>query len=241
MVDHDDVARGRRRFLQQSLAFIPLATVVGRGVAPLSAQAAPAQGVSPGPVPLWFNPREWRFIIAACGRLIPEDALGPGAVSEGVPVFIDRQMEQPYGHGQLWYMQPPFAEAIPELGYQSPLVPREIYRGGIAAIDQHCQQHEQADFADLKPRQQDALLTQLEAGELNFSGLPGALFFTQLLDNTKEGYLADPQHGGNQTLASWTLIGFPGARADYQDQMDNPNKPYPLPPVSISGYRGRSA
>ncbi|BCQ43258.1 hypothetical protein ERHA55_07850 [Erwinia rhapontici] len=56
MVDHDDVARGRRRFLQQSLAFIPLATVVGRGVAPLSAQAAPAQGVSPGPVPLWFNP-----------------------------------------------------------------------------------------------------------------------------------------------------------------------------------------
>lgn len=240
MKNHDDIARGRRRFLQQSLALIPLTAVVGHAVAPLSAQAAPAQGVSPDPVPLWFNLSEWRFIIAACGRLIPEDAYGPGAVSEGVPVFIDRQMEQPYGHGQLWYMQPPFAKAIPELGYQSPLVPREIYRRGIAAINQHCQHHHQADFADLKPRQQDAVLTQLEAGELNFSGLPGALFFTQLLENTKEGYFADPQHGGNQTLASWSLIGFPGARADYQDQMDTPNKPYPLPPVSISGYRGRS-
>lgn len=241
MENHDDVASGRRRFLRQSLALIPLATVVGGGVMPRSAQANPTPGISPDPVPLWFNPREWRFINAACGRLIPEDAFGPGAVSEGVPVFIDRQMQQPYGHGLLWYMQPPFATSVPELGYQSALVPRQIYRQGIAAIDQYCQQHHQADFADLNPGQQDVLLTQLEAGELNFDDLSGSLFFTQLLENTKEGYFADPQHGGNQTLASWTLIGFPGARADYQDQMDNPNKRYPLPPVSISGYRGRSA
>lgn len=241
MQNHDEVARGRRRFLQQSLALIPLATVVGHGVAPLSAQAEATLGISPDPVPLWFNPREWRFIIAACGRLIPEDAFGPGAVSEGVPVFIDRQMQQPYGHGLLWYRQPPFVKSIPELGYQSALVPRQIYRQGIAEIDRHCQRHYQADFADMELRQQDALLTQLEAGDLSFGDLPGALFFTQLLENTKEGYFADPQHGGNQTLASWTLIGFPGARADYQDQMDNPNKRYPLPPVSISGYRGRRA
>lgn len=58
-----------------------------------------------------------------------------------------------------------------------------------------------------------------------------------MLENAKEGYFADPLHGGNQTLASWKLIGFPGARADYQQVMDNPGKPYPLGPVSISGKR----
>lgn len=240
MANHDEVARGRRRFLQQSVALIPLAAVATCGIAPSAAfaSATPARGISAEAVPLWFNPGEWRFIVAACARLIPEDDLGPGAVSEGVPVFIDRQMEQPYGYGQLWYMQPPFAEAIPELGYQSSLVPRETYRRGIAAVDRYCQQQYHADFADLTAAQQDEVLTGLEAGRINGEQVPGALFFTQLLENTKEGYFADPQHGGNQTLASWTLIGFPGARADYQDQMDHPGQRYPLPPVSISGRRG---
>ncbi|WPM86068.1 hypothetical protein QNH14_11565 [Apirhabdus apintestini] len=57
------------------------------------------------------------------------------------------------------------------------------------------------------------------------------------MENTKEGWLADPLHGGNQTLASWRLIGYPGARADYPQVLDNPNQPYPLGPVSISGKR----
>ncbi len=241
MANNGPVAQGRRRFLQHSLALIPLATAAGGGIVSLSAPAVsapPPQGVSPDYIPQFFNPEEWRFINSACNRLIPEDSNGPGAVSEGVPVFIDKQMELPYGHGQLWYMHPPFADAAPELGYQSSLVPREIYRLGIRALDQHCQQQFKAAFADLQAEQQDALLHQLESGELNFNDLPGQQFFTQLLENTKEGYLADPRHGGNQTLASWQLIGFPGARADFQDVLAHPNQPYLLPAVSISGRRG---
>ncbi|CAK9885972.1 MAG: Gluconate 2-dehydrogenase subunit 3 [Candidatus Erwinia impunctatus] len=175
--------------------------------------------------------------MAACDRLIPDDSNGPGAVAEGVPVFIDRQMELPYGYGHLWYMQPPFAEAIPELGYQSSLVPRVTYRLGIKAVDTYCQQQHQQRFADLSEALQDNILQQLEKGTLDFADVPGKLFFEQLLENTKEGYFADPLHGGNQTLASWKMIGFPGARADFQDQMDRPNTPYPLSPVSISGKR----
>jgi gluconate 2-dehydrogenase gamma chain len=237
---HNGDITSRRSFLQKTLSLIPL-SVVGSSVAPLKTFAADAEtkaaGVSEHYVPSFFNNEEWRFILAATDRLIPNDSNGPGAVSEGVPVFIDKQMELPYGHGQLWYMQAPFASAAPELGYQSNLVPRETYRRGIKAVNDRCQQHFQKAFADLSHEQQEDILHQLEAGKLTFEAVPGKLFFEQLLENTKEGYLADPMHGGNQTLASWKLIGFPGARADYQQVMDNPNKAYPLGPVSISGKR----
>lgn len=230
----------RRSFLQKTLSLIPIAAV-GSSVVSLSNVAAEtnnaSQGVSAHYVPSFFNNDEWRFILAATDRLIPADDNGPGAVSEGVPVYIDKQMELPYGHGQLWYMQGPFASAAPELGYQSNLYPRETYRRGIKAINAHCQQQFQKVFADLSHPQQEEILHALEDGKLSFEQVPGKIFFTQLLENTKEGYLADPMHGGNQTLASWKLIGFPGARADYQQVMDNPNKPYPLGPVSISGKR----
>lgn len=228
----------RRRFLKQTLSLIPL-TAVGSTLCSLPAQAARSEdnGVSADYVPTFFNQEEWQFVLAAVGRLIPEDEFGPGAVSEGVPVFIDKQMELPYGHGHLWYMQAPFANAEPELGYQSSLVPRESWRRGIKAVNEYCRQQFSKSFPELKVEQQDDILHQLEDGKLTLDGIDGKLFFTQMLENTKEGYFADPLHGGNQTLASWKLIGFPGARADYQQVMDNPGKPYPLGPVSISGKR----
>jgi hypothetical protein len=44
---------------------------------------------------------------------------GPGGVEAGVPVFIDRQLDLPYGHGAYFYMQGPFhPDAHPTLGYQ---------------------------------------------------------------------------------------------------------------------------
>lgn len=135
-------------------------------------------------------------------------------------------------------MQPPFAShSDPTLGYQSPLVPRELYRQGIALTEHYCQQTFHKSFAQLTTDQQDQVLQLLEKNTLTDNNLSGSLFFEQLLDNTKEGYLADPVHGGNQTLASWKLIGYPGARADYTDTVAQPNVPYPLGPVSISGKR----
>jgi gluconate 2-dehydrogenase gamma chain len=67
--------------------------------------------------------------------------------------------------------------------------------------------------------------------------LPGA-FFAQLLENTKEGYFADPLYGGNRGMAAWKWIGFPGARADFTDWLDQAGRAYPYGPVSISGMRG---
>src|SRR5579871_2862076 len=86
--------------------------------------------------PSFFSPDEWRFINAAVARLIPSDGNGPGGIETGVPEFIDRQMEAPYGHGAYFYMQGPFhPDAAPTLGYQLQYAPREIYRVGIADAD----------------------------------------------------------------------------------------------------------
>lgn len=33
-------------------------------------------------------------------------------------------------------------------------------------------------------------------------------------------------------MGSWKMIGFPGARADYYDWVDQYGRTYPLPPIS---------
>jgi len=131
-----DCEPSRRTFLGTMLVLVP--TIALSGLASL-----PALGASPGKayVRRFFTADEWAFLLAACARLIPMDGNGPGAVELGVPEFIDREMDGTYGHGGDWYMQGPFASAVPELGYQSPLTPREVYRAGIAAVEAHCRAH----------------------------------------------------------------------------------------------------
>jgi gluconate 2-dehydrogenase gamma chain len=82
------------------------------------------------------------------------------------------------------------------------------------------------------------VLTALEKGTLDFENVSGASFFGFLLQNTKEGYLADPIHGGNKDMGSWKMIGFPGARADFADWVDKYGARYPLGPVGIAGGKG---
>jgi gluconate 2-dehydrogenase gamma chain len=74
-------------------------------------------------------------------------------------------------------------------------------------------------------------------GQAAFETVPARLFFSMLLQSVREGFFADPVHGGNRGLVGWKLIGFPGARADFMDWVDRDVK-YPLPPVAISGQRG---
>ncbi len=60
-----------------------------------------------------------------------------------------------------------------------------------------------------------------------------------LLQNTVEGFLADPMYGGNRDFIGWKLIGFPGPRYDYTDEIEQYNKRYTLPPVGILGRDGK--
>jgi len=241
-MSRSEKSSSRRDFLCKMIALVPTVSIAA--YLPLSAlrtSTAQAQTNSPTQTysPKYFTREELVFLQAACARLIPADENGPGAVELGVPEFIDREMEGPFGHAAHWYMQGPFASAPPELGYQSPLTPRAVYRAGIAAVDAHCRKmFGNKSFSELPITQQDSVLTGLEKGTLDFDNVSGKSFFGFLLQNTKEGYLADPIHGGNKNMGSWKMIGFPGARADFLDWVDKYGARYPLSPVAIAGRKG---
>jgi gluconate 2-dehydrogenase gamma chain len=222
---------GRRQFL---LGVVPAATLGTLGVSACSSneRTPPASSYAP----TYFNAAEWVFINAAVGRLIPSQGDGPGGVDAGVPEFIDRQMELPYGHGAYFYLKGPFLDkAPPTLGYQLRFTPREIYRLGISAANSATQKSLGKDFPNLSVAEQDGFLAAMEKGEATFATVPATVFFAQLLANTKEGYFADPLYGGNRGLAAWKWIGFPGARADFTDWIDQAGRRYPYGAVSISG------
>ncbi|MBR0560296.1 gluconate 2-dehydrogenase subunit 3 family protein [Neokomagataea anthophila] len=185
--------------------------------------------------PQFFTAEEYSFLTAATERLFPKDHNGPGATELGVPEFIDRQMQTPYGVGDNWYMSAPFQEGPANLGYQLPLVPRALYRRGITALEQYARQQYGTNFASLSAQTQDAILTALEGGSIQLHDIPGRTFFEQLRTNTLEGAFSDPLYGGNHNLGGWLMLGFPGARADFMDWVNQEGAAYPLPPVSISG------
>ncbi|MGE8164824.1 gluconate 2-dehydrogenase subunit 3 family protein [Paraburkholderia sp. NPDC080076] len=240
-------ASSRRRFLIKSVAVLPVAGglaacdrpggVTASASASTSATAG-TDGSSAKPYqPKFFKPDEWSVLQAAIDRLIPTDAEGPGALELDVAAFIDRQMEGAFGHAAAWYMHGPFhPDATPLAGYQSPMTPRDLYRTGIAALDAYCKAHFGGKpFVQLTTAQQDTLLHGMDSRKVKFEQTSAGHFIALLWQNTKEGYFSDPIHGGNKHAASWTMIGFPGARADYLDWVAQPGKVYPLGTVTIEG------
>jgi gluconate 2-dehydrogenase gamma chain len=216
----------------------PTAALMIVGAATTDGAVANTATIAPDYAPTFFNAIEWSFINAAVGRLIPSDGPGPGGLEAGVPEFIDRQMELPYGHGSYFYLQGPFQPDAPAtLGYQLRYTPRELYRSGIAAANEACRASVGKTFAGLTADEQDRFLTSLENNQVKFSGPQAGTFFGQLLENVREGYFADPFYGGNRGMAAWKWIGFPGARADFTDWIDQAGQKYPYGPVAISGAR----
>ncbi len=192
--------------------------------------------------PVFFTAAEWTFIMAACDRLIPADGRGPGALETNVPVFIDQQLHN--GLGDDIYMQGPHpAEYAATLGFQNPNTPQQMYRTGIKLAQQYSRQTHGKPFEQLAEADKDALLTALQKNGVDFAALgeptvKAGQFFSQLLGDTKNGYLADPMYGGNKDMKAWVAIGFPGARAAYTEWVDQHNVKYPLGPVALSGKRG---
>ncbi len=184
---------------------------------------------------LFFMPDEAAFIEAAVSRLIPKDELGPGALEAGVAVFIDRQLAGPYGQGDHFYLKGPFPKGEDTQGWQMQS-PAEVYRAAILAVNRFTMDSRAAVFSKLSAADQDSVLKLLESGEAQLKGgVEAKAFFTLLLQNTIEGFFADPLYGGNRDMVGWKLIGFPGARYDYRDFVSRHGQRYPLPPVAIGG------
>jgi len=172
-------------------------------------------------VPLrFFTAVEGRVVSAACERIFPSDESGPGATEAGVVIYIDRQLAGPYGRDKYRYTKGPWVDSVPEHGYQGKATPREIYREGIRLLE---------DFPALTAAQQDAKLRAIEKTP----------FFQMLRRHTLEGMLSDPLHGGNAEMIGWQLIGYPGPRMSYREEIgQNPGEAWRRKPVSLADMVG---
>jgi gluconate 2-dehydrogenase gamma chain len=124
--------------------------------------------------------------------------------------------------------------SIEQFGYQFHMAPRELYKSALAGVNAAVNKQSGKPFVQLNAAERDAVITQLQKGSLDIGEVPAKVFFNQLLQNTREGYFCDPVHGGNKDMLAWKMVGFPGARADYMDWVEQYGKKYPLPPVSIA-------
>lgn len=76
-----------------------------------------------------------------------------------------------------------------------------VYQAGLDALETEAQTVAGGSFAGLRAEQQDALLARREAGD-------GAAFFRLLVEQTMEGFYADPGNGGNKDGVAWDMIGY---------------------------------
>jgi gluconate 2-dehydrogenase gamma chain len=238
----------RRFFLQATVA---AGGVVVVGCAPIGGEPE----VTAEPDTGFLSTSERRTVQAITGRIMPGSADDPGAVEAGVVDYIDRKLASFEGFAEPAYLHGPFVEVIesgpvppPEIalavaadqayryGYQSGVLPQELYRRGLVAIDDLARTRGGAPFAELGPEEQDALLTVLDTIQLRAEGETGdpdvtqsetdaaedafgevgaGAFFGTVRTDTIEGMFADPSYGGNEELVGWALIGWPGARRGY--------------------------
>ncbi|WP_208453774.1 gluconate 2-dehydrogenase subunit 3 family protein [Burkholderia gladioli] len=184
-------------------------------------------------VRVFFTDAEAALVAAIQERLIPADELGMSAVEAGCVRFVDHQLAGPFGQAASRYQRGPFREGTPEQGSQSRSTPADTYRRGLAEFDAQVHEHTGHTFVELSPDARDAFLERMEAGDVRFRDVDGQAFFALLLQNVREGYLADPIYGGNRDMVGWKMIGFPGARYDYRDYLGQIGKTISIQPVSL--------
>ncbi|GAF64788.1 hypothetical protein BTS2_1684 [Bacillus sp. TS-2] len=186
--------------------------------------------------PLYFSNLE-RFAIleAACERIFPEDDNGPGAISLGVPFFIDHQLAGSWGHNAREYMQGPFFPGTQYQGYQTALKRHEVFDEGITAIERTSMSLFDTAFVELEEEQQNEILTQLASGEIEMHGVTSNVFFRLLRSATLEGVYADPAYGGNKNMEGWKMKSFPGHQMSYLGQIES-EEFIEIEPSSLRSY-----
>jgi gluconate 2-dehydrogenase gamma chain len=195
----------------------------------------PPETVKPGPW-VFFTSEEGAAVEALVDRLIPPDPETPGGKDCGCAVFIDRQLADAYGSAAGLYWRPPFLPATPQQGLQGPFTPAQLYRRTLAALDQYCRTtYAGKTFAQIPGSEMDHVIAAMESGSLQLQGTVAKAFFRVLLQDTRQGFFADPVYGGNRDMAAWKMIGFPGARYEYRDWVERHNEHYPHPPISVAG------
>lgn len=131
---------------------------------------------------------EWALLEAVCARLLPQPERDPP-----IPIvpWIDAALLDNRGEGYRLETMPPMLEA---------------WRRGLEGLAREAQHRFGRDFPSLTPADQDALLREVQAGDVQtdgWSGLPPKTFFRDVLLKTVVAvYYAHP--------AAWSEIGFGG-------------------------------
>ena len=70
--------------------------------------------------------------------------------------------------------------------------------------------HDDTPFADLPEAAQDALITDLLAGNgsRRWEPVPADEFLRMMIGLTVQGYYGDPENGGNRDAVSWDMVGY---------------------------------
>jgi gluconate 2-dehydrogenase gamma chain len=191
------------------------ATAAVGGAVPAPGTTAPGT-VAPGTLAPAAQPletltaQEADLLDLIAARLIPSDALGPGAREAKVVRYIDRALGGALAGS------------------------RDAYRSGFVAFDRYCRMSRGKPFGELTPIDQDSVLIDVETGAATGSGAgfagSSAQFFTMVLNHTRQGMFGDPYYGGNANFVGWDLLGYPGVRtgvtaADQQALERNQLKP----------------
>jgi gluconate 2-dehydrogenase gamma chain len=228
----------RRSFVTTvgAASVVPATALLSRPAYAAAPPAAPAKNFSTvGPDKstfLFFDSEEALFIEAACDRLIPADESGPGALSAGVPNYLDKQLGGAWGAGERLYRSGPWQSGTPSQGYQLPFSPAELFHASLRAISRDLGRG--TPFHEMSGEAQDAYLKSLESGAHDLDGVPSAVFFDMLLKMTVEGFFSDPVYGGNRDMVAWRMIGFPGAYADYYEAIDRHGVKFEREPMSLA-------
>jgi len=131
-----------------------------------------------------FNERQLATLQALVDRIIPPDDF-PSGWQAGVGDYLAGQFER---------------DLRPQL---------ERYRAGLDALDAEARAAAGVGFAELDAAGQDALLSRVEAGQVQADWpIDPAGFFYDAIEHAMEGFYSDLGNGGNRDGVAWRMIGF---------------------------------
>jgi gluconate 2-dehydrogenase gamma chain len=181
-----------RRDLLKGAGLAGAAAVAGHAGLPTAAGGAPVLAQSPASAPVRevfenLTAGEGDLLNAVVARLIPADALGPGAKEARAARYIDRALGGALGSS------------------------KPAYTSGLAALERLARSSRGRGFLELPAADQDSVLKEVEAGSASFGG-NSTQFFNMVLNHTRQGTFGDPFYGGNADFIGWDLLQYPGVR-----------------------------
>jgi Gluconate 2-dehydrogenase subunit 3 len=103
-----------------------------------------------------------------------------------------------------WRIRLEGSQGLPEREFAGPVTGlQEIYRSGLAHLDERSQQTFGVDFKEAPGPAQDLLLSDQTDGDLQ-------TFVGAALANTLEAMYGPPEYGGNRSLVGWGYTRWPG-------------------------------